>query len=366
MMLPPVNDALLAEVVAMGFPEVRVRKALIAGCGNADAVVTWALEHGEDAGIDDPVPLVPSGGGGASGVQKSWKCEETGRLFRSMEEVQMYAEKTGRTNFSESTEEKKPLTAEEKAAKIEAIKAKLASRRAEREVSEKVDEVEQEKQRRTMGKEMAATREQMEKEKRLREYALMKKEKQAQKLERERLRAEIAKDKAERKARGGKLNSVLGKDGYNPSGMSAQISADIEGGAADSGADAGAGVASSSSSAKPAAAPVVTNEEAVDQAIETISRYKVGGDGGKALKLLGLYVKNIVEKPDEAKYRSINMESNAFKTKVAPLKGGVALLRAIGFEKNATSLDLSLQSRDVPLLSRTQAKLDAGLAKYLG
>jgi hypothetical protein len=59
--------------------------------------------------------------------------------------------------------------------------------------SEKVDEVEQEKQRRTMGKEMAATREQMEKEKRLREYALMKKEKQAQKLERERLRAEIAK-----------------------------------------------------------------------------------------------------------------------------------------------------------------------------
>ena len=134
MMLPPVNDALLAEVVAMGFPEVRVRKALIAGCGNADAVVTWALEHGEDAGIDDPVPLVPSGGGGASGVQKSWKCEETGRLFRSMEEVQMYAEKTGRTNFSESTEEKKPLTAEEKAAKIEAIKAKLASRRAEREV----------------------------------------------------------------------------------------------------------------------------------------------------------------------------------------------------------------------------------------
>jgi hypothetical protein len=141
--------------------------------------------------------------------------------------------------------------------------------------SEKVDEVEQEKQRRTMGKEMAATREQMEKEKRLREYALMKKEKQAQKLELESLRAEIAKDKAERKARGGKLNSVLGKDGYNPSGMSAQISADIEGGAADSGADAGAGVASSSSSAKPAAAPVVTNEEAVDQAIETISRYKV-------------------------------------------------------------------------------------------
>lgn len=42
----------------------------------------------------------------------------------------------------------------------------------------------------------------------------------------------------------------------------------------------------------------------------------MGGDGGKGLKLLGLYVKNIVEKPDEAKYRSINTDSNAFKGKV--------------------------------------------------
>ena len=43
---------------------------------------------------------------------------------------------------------------------------------------------------------------------------------------------------------------------------------------------------------------------------------KVGGDGGKALNLLKLYVKNIVEKPDEPKFRNINADSNAFKTKV--------------------------------------------------
>ena len=138
--------------------------------------------------------------------------------------------------------------------------------------TEKVDNIQQEKQRRTMGKEMAATREQMEKEKRLRDFALMKKEKQAQKLERERLRAEIAKDKAERKARGGTLNSVLGKDGYNPSGMSAQISGELE--AADRSEEGGEG-ASSSSAAPPAKSSGATNEGAVDQAIEAISRYKV-------------------------------------------------------------------------------------------
>lgn len=82
--------------------------------------------------------------------------------------------------------------------------------------------------------------------------------------------------------------------------------------------------------------------------------------------MLGLYVKNAVEKPDEDKYRSINTDSNAFKTKVAPLKGGVALLKAIGFEKNEASLDLSVEVRDMELLSRTLVKLDAALAKYLG
>ena len=129
MELPPVNTALLAEVTSMGFPELRVRKALMAGSSNADAVINWVLEHGDDSGIDDPIAPVPSGGG----TQKSWKCDETGKLFRSMEEVQMYAEKTGRTAFSESTEEKKPLSPEEIAAKKEALREKIASRRIERE-----------------------------------------------------------------------------------------------------------------------------------------------------------------------------------------------------------------------------------------
>ena len=91
----------------------------------------------------------------------------------------------------------------------------------------------------------------------------------------------------------------------------------------------------------------------------------MGGDGGKALKLLSLYVKNVVEKPEDAKYRSINTESNAYKTKVAPLKGGMALLRALGFEKNENSLDLSLEKRDMSLLSGTLSKLTTAHEQYL-
>jgi hypothetical protein len=136
--LPPVDPQLLSEAMGMGFPEVHVRKALMAGCSNLDAAVTWVLEHGSDAGMDDAIPLVAPGGaaggsggssGGSVGVQQSWKCVETGRLFRTMDEVQAYAEKTGRSNFEESTEAKKLLTPEEKAAKLLELKARIAAKR---------------------------------------------------------------------------------------------------------------------------------------------------------------------------------------------------------------------------------------------
>ena len=56
--------------------------------------------------------------------------------------------------------------------------------------NEKVDEVAREKQRRTMGKEMAATREEMEAQRRKKDFDAIKREKKAALMERERLRAE--------------------------------------------------------------------------------------------------------------------------------------------------------------------------------
>jgi len=132
--LPAVDEALLAETVSMGFPELRVRKALMAGATNVEATVNWVLEHGEDPGIDDPVAPVAK----SNGVARSWRCVETGQLFRTMEAVQMYAERTGRSNFEESTEEKKPLTPEEIAAKKRELQQKLAARRAERETVRRI------------------------------------------------------------------------------------------------------------------------------------------------------------------------------------------------------------------------------------
>ena len=60
MVEPPVNRELLESLCNMAFPELQVKKALLAGCQEADAVVDWILAHADDAGIDDPIPLVPA------------------------------------------------------------------------------------------------------------------------------------------------------------------------------------------------------------------------------------------------------------------------------------------------------------------
>lgn len=125
---------------------------------------------------------------------------------------------------------------------------------------------------------------------------------------------------------------VLGKDGYNPSGLMASINADQEkADRADRAAAASAHAATSGSttSEKLPAAVGATGAAAVDAAIASISKYKVGGDGAKCLTLLDLFLKNVVEKPLEDKYRSINTESGAFKGKVAGLAGGIGLLKAV-------------------------------------
>eukprot|EP00002_Diphylleia_rotans_P021157 TRINITY_DN411_c0_g1_i1.p1 TRINITY_DN411_c0_g1~~TRINITY_DN411_c0_g1_i1.p1 ORF type:complete len:759 (-),score=138.54 TRINITY_DN411_c0_g1_i1:202-2478(-) len=53
----PVNESLLAELLMMGFPEVRSRKALIAtGDDSLEAAMNWLLEHMDDPDIDNPMP----------------------------------------------------------------------------------------------------------------------------------------------------------------------------------------------------------------------------------------------------------------------------------------------------------------------
>jgi thiol-disulfide isomerase/thioredoxin len=328
----------------MGFTELRAQKGLMySSQGTVESSVEWLMEHQDDADIDEPIP------DGAKQIAQSYKCNDCGKVFSNMANLELHANKTGHSDFEESTEVVKPLTAEEKAIKIAKIKELLKDKRAEREEVEKVDNVEREKQRRSMGKEVAKTREQMDMEQRKRDTRERKREKNDAKRERERIRKELEKDKMERIANKGRLSSKLGVDGYNPDAI--QYDKDDGG-------------------EEPAAQKPKRVHEAstakIDEYIQKISSYRAGGDGGKCLKILKAYVGNVADNPTEEKFKTINTENKTFKTKVKPFVGAKQLLAALGFtpKKGDPTFLCLKEGADPQVLADTKTKLEKAMAAY--
>ena len=304
----PVDESLLKQLIDMGFSDIRARKGIHHGT-TLDGAVTWITEHQGDADID-----------------------------------QAYMVK------KKDTIPKIPLTSEELAAKIEATKQKIIERRAEKAKMEKEEGIRREIERRERGKQMTQTQNERDVMVRKREVDRQKREKQEAQRERQRVLEEIARDKAIRKANNGKLPSVLGVDGYNPS-IASMNDISKSGGVVVPGA-----VVEKKDERTP--------QEKISQSLERIMRYRTGGDGGNALKLLQTFIKNIVDNPDESKYRSINAESGAFKKKLAPLTGPVTILKALGFEKNDEDKFIYPENADKELLKSTLIQINEAVEKY--
>ena len=71
---------------------------------------------------------------------QSLQCQDCGRRLRSTAQAEFHAAKTQHVNFAESTEEIAPLTEEEKKAKLEELRQKLAEKRAGTSVQDKLDQ----------------------------------------------------------------------------------------------------------------------------------------------------------------------------------------------------------------------------------
>lgn len=132
----PVDEGLLSQLIDMGFTDVRGRKAIIHG-KNLEGALEWLTEHQDDPDIDQPYM-----------VRKS------------------------------DTIPKPPLTAEEKARRVEEMKDKIKKRREDRDKQEKADEIRREKERRERGQKMEETLEERQRLQRKREAERIKKEKE--------------------------------------------------------------------------------------------------------------------------------------------------------------------------------------------
>jgi hypothetical protein len=119
-------------------------------------------------------------------------------LLKSPEAAQLHAARTQHTNFSQSTEEIKPLTEEEKKQKLEELKQRLVEKKAQKAAEELAEQKEREKLRRISGKEIVEAKER-QKEVEMKKAAEQKKREQREEREhRARVKAQIEADKLAR------------------------------------------------------------------------------------------------------------------------------------------------------------------------
>ncbi|KAK0214962.1 hypothetical protein IW262DRAFT_1465735 [Armillaria fumosa] len=202
------------SLIGMGFEAARVDWALKAtGNRGLQPAMDHILEHGEQ-----PIPDMGSVSESASSAPmdvdedddaeaatnlagleaKSIKCSECGKTFRNTALANFHAEKSGHTAFEESTEELKPLTEEEKSAKLAELREKMAEKRARKTAEEAVEHKENEKIRRKANKDMNKIKEELKAKEAIKEAEQRKRDKIEEAKAKAAVKAQIEADKKAR------------------------------------------------------------------------------------------------------------------------------------------------------------------------
>lgn len=163
--------------------------------------IDW-LEKNQDKTIEEIQSASSANTGAASaegGEAKSLKCKECGKLFRNQVSAEAHAEKTEHVDFEESTEEIAPLTEEQKAAKLQELKDRLAAKRAGQAAQDKIEQKKNAAILAKSTKDQQDAKEQLEIKQRIKDAEAKRKEKQDDLDAKKRIQAKIQADKEERK-----------------------------------------------------------------------------------------------------------------------------------------------------------------------
>ena len=225
----------LSNLVDMGFDKEKAELALKKS-GNLTSAIDWLDKNAdksisdlqaEDAAADaaddkaNDNPALEAGE-----VARSMVCNDCGKKFRGMSQAQFHAEKSGHDDFAESAEELAPLTEEEKVAKLAAMRAKLAEKRAGQAEEDKIAQRRNEEIRKKHTRESDDVKEELRKQEQIKEAKAKRQEKLDDAAAKQRIKDKIAADKLARKQKADEEKAMrTNPDAYNPGAATAPAAA---------------------------------------------------------------------------------------------------------------------------------------------
>ncbi|KAF7545050.1 hypothetical protein G7Z17_g9476 [Cylindrodendrum hubeiense] len=220
---PPTATSILTAKMAsdldtlldMGFDKERAELA-IKKTGGLQGALQW-LEDNQDKSIDEIKAAAEAEAASKaedededetkakiaeleSGVvAQSLVCNDCGKRFRNNDLASYHASKTDHTDFSESTEEIAPLSADEKKAKLDELRDRLKAKKAHLSEQEKEEHKKNERIRQKSTKESHEAKEELARKEQIKEAARKRQEKLEDVEAKKRIKAKIEADKAERR-----------------------------------------------------------------------------------------------------------------------------------------------------------------------
>lgn len=196
----------LETLLEMGFDKARAEMA-VKKSGGLQGALEW-LEKNQDTPLEElQAPEEDDADATAAAIKgleagelaKSLVCDDCGKRFRTTAMAEFHASKSGHENFSESTEELKPLTEEEKKAKLEEMRAALAEKRSRQSVQDREDAKKNDAIKRKATKETQDLKEEIQRREQIKEAERKRQEKREDIEAKNRIKARIAADKEERR-----------------------------------------------------------------------------------------------------------------------------------------------------------------------
>lgn len=196
----------LETLLEMGFEKPRAELA-VKKSGGLQGALEW-LEKNQDTPLeelqapednDDEATAAAIKGLETGELAKSLVCDDCGKQFRTTAMAEFHASKSGHENFSESTEELKPLTEEEKKKKLDEMRAALAEKRSRQSEQDKIDQKKNDAIKRKATRETQDMKEELQRKEQIKEAEKKRQEKAADIEAKKRIKAKIEADKEERR-----------------------------------------------------------------------------------------------------------------------------------------------------------------------